>query len=60
MSIKRLGFLPPIFPKYSYLVAGYLLDWAGFTKQAGYAFSEFRKNCVDEEPRLLCNASNAL
>jgi len=60
ISVKGSGFLPPIFPKYSYLVAGYLLLWLGFARQAGYAFSQFHKNCVDEEPRLLSNASCAL
>jgi hypothetical protein len=51
-------YFPAIFPKYSYLVAGHLLDWAIYPREAGYAFSQFRKNCVDQ--LLLSYTSNVL
>ena len=59
-AFKKAGFLPPVYPKYSYLVAGYLLLWLGFARQAGYAFSECIKQFEDSEPRLSNDSSLAL
>jgi len=59
-SFVRAGFMPPVFPKYANLTAGYLFLWAGWAQQAGRAFSRFVETCTDEEPRLFSNAFSAI
>ena len=60
-SLRRTGFVPPIFPKYAGALGGYLLLWAAISPQAAeLALASFLSEHGDDERRVSCNVLIAL